>query len=102
MTRWSHGHSIVTGAALMALTVHHLAWMLTVTFAAGVAAGLSWRGLRRAGRSGGVLLAARARTEIERAKNLRASRRVKLQGVQAKRDELERAYKRGYIEGSLK
>ena len=101
MRRWTHFHSLGVGAGVMALSTTHLAWLLTIIFAAGLVVGMSWHSLKRGAHAGGALLAARVATEVERAKNLRASRRVKLQGVKAKRAELDAAYKRGYIEAKL-
>lgn len=49
MTRWHHGHSIVTGALLGTLVFHAgMLWPLTLMFAAGLLIGRLWSRLLEA------------------------------------------------------
>ena len=56
---------------------------------------------RRPSVRGDELTAAKIATERERRALIRATRRARLEAARASRDELERAYKRGVIDGRL-
>ena len=101
MKRWSHLHSIGTGALLMALTTTHTLWTITITLTAGIIIGRSWASLGRGAHHAGALVAAKVATERERRGLIRAERRRKLALANALRERLEKAYERGFIEGKL-
>jgi hypothetical protein len=101
LKRWTHLHSGATGGLVLALATGHLAWLLAVTFAAGILVGVLGRQLRSAGKKVGGYTTAQARLTEERWKEVRARRAASVDKRRASRAEVEKAYKRGVIEGRL-
>jgi hypothetical protein len=101
LKRWTHLHSGVGGGFVLALATGHLAWLLTVTFAAGVLVGLLVRQLRSAGKKVGGYTSAQSRLAEERWKEVRARRAAQVEKRRSSRAQVDAAYKRGVIEGRL-
>lgn len=101
MRRWTHFHFLLGGGFLFALATTHLLWVLTVTFASGIAVGLSWRVLRRGASQAGSIVAAKIATERERQREIYARRRAQVDKSRASREKLDKAYERGYVEAKL-
>ncbi len=99
--RWGHAHSLMAGVAGGLILTQHAWLVFCIGLALGGALVFFSRQIRRGLHGATAFAQAKLETERERRANLRASRLVKLRGVKAKRVELDKAFQRGYIEGSL-
>ncbi len=102
MRRWGHPHTAVTGFAGGLLLLRN-GWLilaaLALVFAAGWLAHSFRDRLGAAIRSGSSLLHARAQTELERGKRVRAARRRDLEQARDRRLEREKRENARYWNG---